>query len=109
MVVCSFPWFCCLQEKAAQKAKEARAKAELDAARRVAEEMGMGSVGKADGIRLAAHRIKRKVAGTKVRHKYLGSSSSLSIRWTSSFWVQGLGFRAWWDGCGWKPADPPTD
>ncbi|CAM9947978.1 unnamed protein product, partial [Ectocarpus sp. 13 AM-2016] len=53
------------KEKAAQKAKEAKAKAELDAARRVAEEMGMGSVGKADGIRLAAHRIKRKVAGTK--------------------------------------------
>ncbi|CAM9663007.1 unnamed protein product [Ectocarpus sp. 4 AP-2014] len=53
------------KEKAAQKAKEAKAKAELDAARRVAEEMGMGSVGKADGIRLAAHRIKRKVVGTK--------------------------------------------
>lgn len=73
--LCSLLLALLLQEKAAQKAREAKAKAELDAARRVAEEMGMGNVGKADGIRLAAHRIKRKVVGSKVRH--MGSCSSL--------------------------------
>lgn len=41
-------------------------------ARRVAEEMGMGSVGKHHGIVLAAQRIKRKAAGEKVVFRIFG-------------------------------------
>lgn len=57
-----------LQEEAAQKAKEEKRKAEAAIAKKVAEEMGMGSVGKAQGVMLTAQRVKRKVLGEKVRH-----------------------------------------
>lgn len=71
--------YCTTQEEAAQKAREAKAKAEVEIARRVAEEMGMGSVGKGHGVLLAAQRIQRKMAGEKVmfRTKYLLESSSM--------------------------------
>lgn len=55
-----------MQEKAEQKAKEAKKKAEAAIAKRVAEEMGMGSVGQANGPMLTAQRIKRKVVGGQV-------------------------------------------
>lgn len=55
-----------VQEEAEQKAKEQKKKDEAAIAKRVAEEMGMGSVGQAQGIMLTAQRIKRKVVGEKV-------------------------------------------
>lgn len=55
-----------VQEEAEQKAREAKKKAEAAIAQRVAEEMGMGSVGQAKGLMLTAQRIKRKVVGGQV-------------------------------------------
>lgn len=55
-----------VQEKDEQKVKEAKKKAEAAIAKRVAEEMGMGSVGQANGIMLTAQRIKRRVVGGSV-------------------------------------------
>eukprot|EP00903_Cladosiphon_okamuranus_P017842 g16420.t1 len=51
------------QEEAEQKAKEAKRKAEAAIAKRIAEEMGMGGVGQANGLFLTAQRIKRKIVG----------------------------------------------
>lgn len=43
-------------------------KNEAAIARRVAEEMGMGSVGKADGLLATAKRMQRKIAGGTVSY-----------------------------------------
>lgn len=62
-----------VQEEAEQKARESKAKAEAAIAKRVAEEMGMGSVGQANGITLTAQRIKRKIVGGNVSALYCSS------------------------------------
>lgn len=80
------------QEEAEQKAKEAKKKAEAAIAKRVAEEMGMGSVGQTQGIMLTAQRIKRKMAGEHVRKALSGHVTDADdiSNWCGVYGIKGL-------------------